>query len=65
MTVQVTARPGQVLTGAEIRPHTLVFNESASDAFEHLAIAPDFRSALLMPIKELDRPYGIVARQSG
>jgi PAS domain S-box-containing protein len=60
MRVRVTARLKQVLIGAEIRPSTWVFNESSSDAFEHIAIAQDFRSALLMPIKELNRPYGIL-----
>jgi PAS domain S-box-containing protein len=60
MVVRVTARLEQVLTSTEIRPRTWVFNESSSDAFERIAIAQDFRSALLMPIKELNRPYGVL-----
>jgi PAS domain S-box-containing protein len=60
MGVGVSARLEQVLTGAEIRPRTQVFSESSSDAFEQIAIAQGFRSALLIPIKELNRPYGIL-----
>jgi PAS domain S-box-containing protein len=60
MGVQVSARLEQVLTGAEIGPRTWVFSESSSDPFEQIAIGQDFRSALLIPIKELNRPYGIL-----
>jgi PAS domain S-box-containing protein len=60
MGVQVTAHLEQVLTGAEIRPRTWIFNESSPEAFEQIAIAQGFRSALLMPIKELNRRYGIL-----
>jgi PAS domain S-box-containing protein len=58
--VRVTARLEQVLTDAAIRPSIWVFNESPSDTFERIAVAQDFRSALLMPIKELNRRYGIL-----
>ena len=56
--IQVTARLEQVLTDAATRPRTWVFDESPSDTFERIAVAQDFRSALLMPIKELNRRYG-------
>ena len=60
MGVRVSARLEQVLTGAEIGPRTWMFSESSADAFEQIAIAQGFRSALLIPIKELNRPYGIL-----
>jgi PAS domain S-box-containing protein len=61
MGVRVSARLEQVLTGAEIRPpRTWVFTESSADTFEQIAIAQGFRSALLIAIKELNRPYGIL-----
>jgi PAS domain S-box-containing protein len=60
MSLGLSARLQQILTSVEIRPRTWVFDESSSDAFEQIAIARDFRSALLMPIKELNRPYGIL-----
>jgi PAS domain S-box-containing protein len=60
MSLGLTTRLEQILTGVEIRPRTWVFNESSSDGFERIAIAQNFRSALLMPIKELNRSYGIL-----
>jgi PAS domain S-box-containing protein len=58
--VRVSTRLEQVLTGAEIGPRTWAFSKSSSDTFEEIAIAQGFRSALLIPIKELNRPYGIL-----
>jgi PAS domain S-box-containing protein len=58
--IRVTASLEQVLTGAEIRPRTWVLKQSPSDEFERIVTAQGFRSALLMPIKELNRPYGIL-----
>lgn len=50
----------KVLMGPEIRPHTRVFKGSEPDEFERVASAQGFRSALLMPVKELNRSFGVL-----
>jgi PAS domain S-box-containing protein len=59
--VPVTASLDGVLNTSQIIPHVVTLSGAASDDFQGVLSADGFRSAVLMRIKELNVPYGLLA----
>jgi PAS domain S-box-containing protein len=59
--VPVSASLDGVLNTSQIIPHVMDLSGPASDEFQGMSSAQGFRSAVLMYVKELNVPYGLLA----